>query len=132
MGIQFLDKAWGPHDVDRFSSNLNNTCERFNSKHWVPGTEAVDAFDQSWYGCRNWMVPPPSLGSKVLKKISKERAECTLVLPQWRAAPFWPLLLGQHGSFSHFIKAYEILPRSNIITPGRCKKGIFTSNPFDI
>ena len=76
------------------------------------------------------MVPPPSLGSKVLKKISKERAEGTLVLPQWRAAPFWPLLLDQHGSFCHFIKAYEILPRSNIITPGRCKKGIFTSNPL--
>lgn len=128
--FQFLDKAWGPHDVDRFSSNLNNKCERFNSKYWVPGTEAVDAFDQSWYGCRNWMVPPPSLGSKVLKKILKEKAEGTLVLPQWRAAPFWPLLLSQHGSFSHVIKAYEILPRSNIITPGRCKKGIFTSNPL--
>lgn len=90
---------------------------------------AVDAFDQNWHGVRNWMVPPPSLGSKTLKKIVKETAEGTLVLPEWRSAPFWPLLLSSNGSFKSFIAAYETLPRSNIKT-GRCRKGIFTNNPL--
>ena len=125
-----FSRAWGQHDVDRFSSNLNNKCHIFNSKHWVPGTYAVDAFNQNWHGVRNWMVPPPSLGSKTLKKIVKETAEGTLVLPEWRSAPFWHLLLSSNGSFKSFIAAYETLPRSNIITTGRCKKGIFTNNPL--
>ena len=42
----YLDKAWGPHSVDRFASNLNMHCTRFNSRFWCPGTEGVDAFSQ--------------------------------------------------------------------------------------
>ena len=65
--FEHLSTKWSHHDIDRFSSNLNNKCQRFNSKYWVPGTEAVDAFDQDWQGVKNWFVPPPSIGSKVSK-----------------------------------------------------------------
>ena len=125
-----LCRVWGHHDIDRFSSNLNNKCHVFNSKHWVPGTYAVDAFNQCWYGVKNWMVPPPALGCKTLKKIVKDKAEGTLILPEWKSAPFWPLLLSVNGSYKSFIVDYQVLPKSNIITAGRCKHGIFTNNPL--
>ena len=62
-----------------------------------------DAFDQCWHGVKNWMVPPQSLGSKTLKKIVKEKAEGTLILPEWKSAPFWPLYLNSNGSYKPFI-----------------------------
>ena len=46
--FQSLDKRWGPHSVDRFSADYNKKLDRFNSRWWVPGTEADNAFDQSW------------------------------------------------------------------------------------
>ena len=128
--FEYLSKKWGNHDIDRFSSNLNNKCYRFNSKYWVPGTEAIDAFDQNWQGVKNWMVPPPSVGSKVIKKVIKDKADGTLILPKWRSAPFWPLLLESNCTFKKFIRDHETLPRANIISAGRCKKGIFTNNPL--
>ena len=36
-----IDSAWGKHTVDRFASNLNYHCERFNSRFWCPGTEGL-------------------------------------------------------------------------------------------
>ena len=78
------------------------------------------------------MVPPPSLGCKTLKKIVKEKAEGTLILPEWKSAPFWPLLLNSNGSYKPFIAENQKLSRLNIITAGRCKQGIFTNNPLSI
>ena len=125
-----LCSVWGHHDINGFSSNLNNKCHVFNSKYWVSGTYAVDAFDQCWYGVKNRMVPPPALGCKTLEKIVKDNAEATLILPEWKSAPFWPLLLSIKGSYKSFIVDYQALPKSNIITAGRCKQGIFTNNPL--
>ena len=31
--FEYLSKKWGNYDIDRFSSNLNNKCYRFNSKY---------------------------------------------------------------------------------------------------
>ena len=31
--FQYLDKGWGPHLIDRFASNLNNKCQKFNSRY---------------------------------------------------------------------------------------------------
>ena len=38
----------GPHTVDRFSGLDNAQLDRFNSRFWTPGTEAVDAFTCDW------------------------------------------------------------------------------------
>ena len=45
-----LDRKWGPHSVDRFASHFNNKCMRFNSRRWVPGTEAINALEENWAG----------------------------------------------------------------------------------
>ena len=41
----WLDLLWGPHSVDRFTSDYNAQLPRFNSRFWIWGTEAVDAFN---------------------------------------------------------------------------------------
>ena len=45
-----FEKLWGPHSVDRFSSDHNAKCKRFNSRFWCRGTEAVDCFSLCWSG----------------------------------------------------------------------------------
>lgn len=84
---------WGPHTIDRFASYYNSKCKRFNSRWWVPGTEGVNSLDQFWGGSEiNWAVPPPRLIPSVLQKIAENRAKCTLIIPDWPSAPFYPIL----------------------------------------
>ena len=40
----WLDELWGPHSVDRFASPSNAHLDRFNTRYWASGSEAVDAF----------------------------------------------------------------------------------------
>ena len=44
----WLDNLWGPHTIDRFANSWNTQLERFNSRFWAPGSEAVDAFTCTW------------------------------------------------------------------------------------
>ena len=93
-----LENKWGLHTVDRFVCHYNAKCEVFNSRFWCPGTSGIDAFSVSWVGENNWVVPPPRLLSKCLNKIELEKSICTVVLPCWKSAPFWPKLFnGEKG-----------------------------------
>ena len=56
--FQSVDKAWGPHTVDRFADFHNKQTPRFNSSCWNPGTEAVDAFTVDWHVDNNGWCPP--------------------------------------------------------------------------
>ena len=119
-----LDKAWGPHSIDRFASNYNTKCDRFNSRWLCHGTEAVNAFSQSWRGEHSWLVLPPKQICKVINKMKVERANGTLVVPMWKLAPFfayaktekvssnknifliltqWPVVEGIMDFFFHFL-----------------------------
>ena len=110
-----LDKKCGPHTVDRFASHFNNKCVTFNSRWWVPGTEAINALDKKWTGEHNWVVPTPRLVPNFIGKIENEKADCTLVVPKWKSAPFWPLLFGKTCSFSEMIQ----LSKRNVIDVGQ-------------
>ena len=90
-----LDSTFGPHTVDRFASVYNAQLERFNSKYWNPGSEAVDAFIVDWGGENNWLCPPIGLIPRVLRHAQRCKAEVTLVVPYWESAPFWPILCPQ-------------------------------------
>lgn len=74
-----LNLKWGPHTVDRFASKHNAKLKRFNSRFWVPGTEAVNSLDQNWSGETNWVVPPPRLILKCIRKIECEKANGTII-----------------------------------------------------
>jgi len=40
--FQWLDALYGPHTVDRFANHVNTQMGRFNSRFWVPDTDAID------------------------------------------------------------------------------------------
>ena len=128
--FQALDMAWGKHTIDRFASHLNSHCSRFNSRFWCPGTEGVNAFDQSWSGECNWVVPPPKDALRSLRKLETDNAIATFVVPIWRSAPFWPVLQPSGNGFAKFVKTYKILPQCNVIQIGDGNNGIYGQNPL--
>ena len=124
-----LGESWGEYEVDRFASNYNTKCGRFNSKYWCPGTEGVDALNQDWAGVNNWIVPPPRLISRVLDHMERCRARGTLILPKWQSAPFWPLIIDENESLKSWVKGMLQLPREGIII-GHKRNGIFDGRPL--
>lgn len=85
-----LNIAWGPHTFDRFASDYNTRCIKFNSKRWFPGTSGADAFMHSWANDRNWLVPPPRRKSRVVDKLIAVKFIGTLVIQFRRSVPYWP------------------------------------------
>jgi len=83
---------WCPHSVDRSANSSNAQLERFNSRYWSPGSEAVDTFTCSQAGENNWWCPPVYLFPRVIRHAQIIHCEGTLVVPQWVSSPFWPLL----------------------------------------
>ena len=124
-----LSAIWGKYSIDRFASNLNCKCIRFNSRICCVGSEAVDALTQNWSGELNWWVPPPKLITKCLNKIISEKAPGTLVIPMWKSAPFWPLVC-QNYVFRDFVKDHRVLLQVNVIAAGKGNNGIFAEEPL--
>ena len=80
-----------------------------NSKFWRKGTEAINALIQNWsYEC-NWLVPPPCMARKVIRKFCEDRANGALVVPLWKSASYWVLLYESNGGFKSFIKIKHYL-----------------------
>ena len=105
----YFNQIWGPFTVDRFATTFNSKCSRFNSKLWCPGTEAVNTFKVNWAGECNWLVPPPKLVMKTLKKLQYDQAMGVLVVPMWTSAPYWPMLFPSGNLCGiEFIKSYVI------------------------
>ena len=122
----WLDSMWGPHTVDRFADWNNCQLPRFNSRCWNPGSEAVDAFTADWRGENNWWCPPVSLVPRVIAHAQACRAEGTLIVPEWKSAPFWPLLQPVEGKFSQFVVAVKELPLSELLfVPGLSGSSLF-------
>ena len=122
--FMLLDKEWGSHTFDRFATNYNRKCDSFNSKFWCSGTSGIDAFRFSWSSDNNWLVPPPCLVIETVNKLIRENATGTLVVPEWKSAPFWPII---HTGFKFraFIKNVKVFKGYNITHRGRGRNGIF-------
>ena len=129
-----LDYWWGPHTIDRFATHYNSKCKRFNSRVWCPGTEAVNAFDQSWEGEVNWIVPPPRLILRCLQKMRSEKARGTMIMPVWKSGIFWPFVHPTKHGFANFVESTKSLPRRNLIKSGFGNNGVFGNIelPFDM
>ena len=97
--FRLVDNIWGPHSVDRFANSHNRKLPRFFSRFWNPDSEGVDAFCVDWAGENNWLVPPVSLVPRVIRHLFVCRSMCTLIVPKWVSAPFWPMLFGPHSPF---------------------------------
>ena len=123
-----LDRLWGPHLVDRFASEKTKQLDRFCSRFLNPGCEAADAFTVSWTGVNNWLFPPPFLVPRVLRHMSVGKEDGTLLVPEWRSAPWWPLLVTRRGRWREFVVDYrQIQPYEGIFVPGSAASSIFSS-----
>ena len=115
----WLDSIWGPHTVDRFADSNNCQLARFNSRCWNPGSEAVDTFTTDWWGENNWWCPPVTLVPRAISHAEVCMAVGTLIVPEWPASPFWPLLHPSAEEFAWFVVHMQELPLSDsLFLPG--------------
>ena len=121
-----IDSVWGPHTCDRFATDYNAKCSKFNSRWWCPNTNGVDAFKQFWGDDNNWLVPPPRLICKTINKLISEKGKGSLVIPLWKSAPFWPMLK-KGDKWEHCVKDQRYFT-SYITQKGRGENGIFGSS----
>jgi hypothetical protein len=88
-----LDRRWGPHTVDLFSTFENRQLPRFCSWQPQPHSLWVDAMSRSWSDENGWANPPFSLIGRILQKVEHEQSTITLIAPLWPAQPWYPKLL---------------------------------------
>ena len=88
--LQWIQRQWGPHEVDRFASHACHRLTHYDSVFWDPLTEGVDGLSQDWRGCNNFVHPPPHLLLPVVQKLRRARGlGCTVVAPDWPGQPWY-------------------------------------------
>ena len=121
--FSMIDKKWGPHSIDRFSSHLSNQVPKFNSKFFSSGCFGVHALAQNWSTVKNWLCPPVHLIPPSLRELAIHKAVGTLVVRKWSSASFWPLLHSTPGRFAPIILVVFVLPRiADLLIPGPGQK----------
>jgi len=126
----WLDGLWGPHSVDRFANSVNAHNDRFNTRFWAPGSEAVDTFTCNWGGEDNWLFPPVYLIPRVIRHAQATCAKGTLIVPRWTSAPFWPILFPNGIDPANFILEWLELPLSNaLMLAGYSGANLFSGFP---
>jgi hypothetical protein len=104
---------------------MNKKCTRFKFQLVGSGNRIGRCFLSKLVRGDNW--PPPRVISLCLEKIAAEKAACTLIIPKWKRAPFWPLLTEDSKCG---LKQQINMGRFRILTKGRGKNGIFSLNPL--
>ena len=90
--FEFLSRKWGSFSVDRFARPENTKTQRFNSRFFALGSEAVDAFSENWSKEINYVVQPVDLIPETLRFILNNSCRGTLVVPLWKSAPLWSMI----------------------------------------
>lgn len=88
MVVRAIEQAFGKIYCDRFATDANKVCRRFNSFFYEPNCAGVDAFAQNdWEAGLNWVHPPLSLIDKVLLflRSNAPTATCLILVPKWQA-----------------------------------------------
>ena len=116
--FRMLDRLWGPHGIDRFASHLNNLCPVFNSAWWCPGCSDVNCLSLiDWAKFNNWCNPPFRLIGQLLRVLSRQRAEATIIVPLWTKQHWWPLLVPDGVYFAEIVKDFRELDSEAIHGP---------------
>ena len=101
----YFNLLWGPYTCDRLADNSNRKVTIFNWKYFTPESSEVDAFAYDWSGHINLLVPPIHLVSRCLIHMQLCKAKGTLVIPKWKLALFWPMLV---DNFTKHLKKFVI------------------------
>ena len=77
--LNYIDKRYGPHTVDRFANCQNAQLTRYNSRYWDPLSEGVDALAQKdWAQENNFVNAPFCLIPQVLDIVQCQKAHATI------------------------------------------------------
>ena len=131
--FEYLNKRWGPHDVDRFATGSNAQLDTFNSKWRCRGSAAVDAFTQHWGGANNWVCPDFRLMERVLNHLRVCHATATLIVPVWDTAPWWGALRPD-GQWTPAVRDVVWLPREASVFQAEHEKAMLGchQHAFDV
>ena len=116
--------------VDRFASETNTVCPRFNS--WLPcaAATAVDGLLQPWSGTANYCLPPFPLIPLVLDKVESDDALALVIVPEWPNQMWWQRL---QTSMSHRISRSFSLPPGSLRPNNRhCCFGVRFKSPLRV
>jgi hypothetical protein len=128
--FNMLNKLSGPFTIDCFASNLTHKLPKFFSKYWCLGTYGIDAFAYSWAGEFAWLVPPPTLITKVVSHCKLCKAQGILIAPKWISAPFWPVLKSPAGWRAGITLLYEYSQPKAFFNRGPYGNSVFTEACF--
>jgi len=130
LNPMLFHRIWGPHTIDRFASPGNAQLDRFNSRFYLPGAEAVDAFTCSWAADNNWWVPPVHLVPRIIRHAQNNKSQGTLMIPKWLSSPFWLLLFPDGSGPAEFVAVWIELPLyDELILPGILGSSLLKSTP---
>ncbi len=124
------EQRWGPHTIDRFADHRNAKLPRFNSKYYVPGTEAVDAFACNWKGDMNWLCPPIAMIARTILHLQDCQARGTLAIPEWRSQPYFHLLASDEVNFNGCVKDFLRFPVGTLLFNRASQSASVFNNQF--
>jgi hypothetical protein len=78
--------------IDRFASPSNAKLARFNTRWAHPQSNEYNAMAQEWHNEFSYACPPLAMVGPVLHLIKEQRAHAVVVVPEWEAQPWWPVL----------------------------------------
>ena len=94
----------------------------------MPGIAGVDAFTHNWKEEFPLLVPPVAVIGRTLEHLFRCRARGVLVVPLWKSAFYWPLLL---GFFSQFVVDSLVVKGKRVLVQGRNQNSLLGSEEFE-
>ena len=105
--FRYLDKVWGPHNMDRFACMASTMCPLYNSLYLDPKTSGVDALSQNdWAQYNNYVNAPFRLIPKILNILDHYQATATIIAPKFKAHSFYKKLIKR--SIAHPIRLPQL------------------------
>jgi hypothetical protein len=96
-------------EVDLFADSGNKRLNKYVTEFYDPNAMAMDAFTIRW-NFMAWVCPPVSLLSRVINRIRSSKCQGVLIVPNWPASSFCPLIFDAQGSCKcpfRFIKEFR-------------------------
>ena len=88
----------------------------------MPGTEAVNCFTQNLSHDVNWLVSSHACVIDCKRKLKRDSAFVTLVLPEWKSVPFLIFICEKHVCT---LKRHYVLPFTGAVETDKGNNGIF-------
>ena len=91
--LKIIDQLGFKPTVDLFASRTNKQISKFVSYQPDPEAYWINAFTLHWGELSFYAFPPFNIILKVLRKMMEDKATGILVIPEWKAQPFFPVAM---------------------------------------